>query len=51
MQKQIANLCKLSEELSYDDDDDLDHEEASDNNGVGEAFNERKCETQPQVKC
>ena len=50
MQQQIANLCKLTEELSDEDDDDLDDEEASDDDGVGEAFNERKCETKPQVE-
>ena len=49
MQQQISNLCKLTEELS-DDDDDLDDEETPHDDGVSEAFNERKCETKTQIK-
>ena len=48
MQQQISNLCKLTEDL-FDDDDDFDDEFPHDDD-IGEAFNERKCETGPQVK-
>ena len=55
MQQQISNLCKLTEELFDDDDDDLDDDNDLDDefphdDGNIEAFNERKCETGTQVK-
>ena len=43
MQQKISSLCKMTEEIFDDEDDDLDADDDS-------VFNERKCDTESQVK-
>lgn len=44
MQQKISSLCKMTEELSDDEDDDLDVNDGAplDDDSVSEVFNERK---------